>query len=188
MKLSSVNGLTLCLSRASFPIILSSILVIKHQILHISFSHKESCQYSHILDLVKRRACLAPKSLSLMSNYNVYLCPENQQLRSSTTNWEDYREYKSDPLSCQTCPLFSACTQSKNHQKLITRHLGKDVLEVCEVIRHQKGMKEQYQQRKEIIKRLLGADKRIPQFTLYKINRKVKVVPTIIRKVKEKTN
>ena len=47
----------------------------------------------------------------------------------------------------------------KNHQKVITRHVWKDDLECCEEIRHQRGMKELYQKRKETIERLFGTAK-----------------------------
>ena len=39
------------------------------------------------------------------------------------------------------------------------RHIWKDALEVCEDIRHQSGMKERYQHRKEAIERLFGTAK-----------------------------
>ncbi|HEQ4612305.1 TPA: transposase, partial [Streptococcus pyogenes] len=70
-----------------------------------------------------------------------------------------YREYKSDPAICANCPLLSVCTTSKNHQKVVTRHIWKDYLEQCEDIRHQRGMKELYQHRKETIERLFGTAK-----------------------------
>ncbi|GAY71619.1 IS1182 family transposase [Streptococcus canis] len=106
-----------------------------------------------------KKEMLRPKDFVYDDYYDVYLCPENQVLAYSTTNREGYREYKSDPKICQSCPLLSDCTRSKNHQKLITRHLWKDALERCEYIRHQRGMKERYQQRKETIERLFGTAK-----------------------------
>lgn len=42
---------------------------------------------------------------------------------------------------------------------MITRHVWKDYLEICEDIRHQRGMKELYQKRKETIERLFGTAK-----------------------------
>ncbi|WP_420920083.1 transposase [Lactococcus garvieae] len=58
-----------------------------------------------------------------------------------TTTREGYREYKSASIVCAACPLLSVCTESRNHQKVITRHIWKDCLEICEDIRHQRGMK-----------------------------------------------
>lgn len=76
-----------------------------------------------------------------------------------TTTRKGYREYKSNPKVCTSCPLLSVCTQSPNHQKVITRHVWKDDLEFCEEIRHQRGMKELYKKRKETIERLCGTAK-----------------------------
>lgn len=56
-------------------------------------------------------------------------------------------------------PYYQVCTQSKKHQKVVTRHLWKDDLDVCEDIQQQKGIKEGYQQRKETIERLFGTAK-----------------------------
>ncbi len=39
------------------------------------------------------------------------------------------------------------------------RHIWKDALDICEDIRHQSGMKERYQHRKETIERLFGTAK-----------------------------
>ncbi|KXT76242.1 Mobile element protein [Streptococcus sp. DD10] len=91
--------------------------------------------------------------------YDCYLCPENQVLSCSTTNRDGYREYKSDPKLCATCPLLSVCTESKKHQKDVTRYIWKDYVEVCEDIYHQKGTKELYQKRKETVERLFGTAK-----------------------------
>ncbi|MCK1238492.1 transposase, partial [Streptococcus uberis] len=80
-------------------------------------------------------------------------------LSYATTNRSGYREYKSDPEICGSCPLLGICTDSKTHQKVVTRHIWKDYLEICEDIRHQSGMKELYKQRKQSIERLFGTAK-----------------------------
>ncbi|WP_228306027.1 transposase, partial [Streptococcus agalactiae] len=97
----------------------------------------------------------------------------------STTTRDGYREYKSNPAVCQSCPLLSVCTQSKNHQKVITRHLWKDDLEVCEDIRHQRGMKERYQQRKETIERLFGTAKEYHNLRYTRLRGKSKMEATL---------
>lgn len=76
-----------------------------------------------------------------------------------TTTREGYREYKSNPAICASCPLLSICTESKNKQKVMIRHIWKEALETYEKIRHKKGMKELYQKRKETVERLLGTAK-----------------------------
>lgn len=96
-----------------------------------------------------KKGKLRPKDFVYDDHFNCYLCPEHQVLTYPTTTIEGYREYKSDPSICVACPLLNVCTESKNHQKVVTRHIWKDYLEICEAIRHQRGMKERYQKRKE---------------------------------------
>ena len=55
--------------------------------------------------------------------------------------------------------MLAICTESRQHQKVVARHIWKDALEVCEDIRHQSGMKELYQHCKEMIERLFGTAK-----------------------------
>lgn len=88
-----------------------------------------------------------------------YICPANQILNYSTTNRDGYREYKSCPQVCEKCEYLSQCTASKNHQKLVTRHVWEDYMEVCEDIRQTEGMKELYSHRKETIERIFGTAK-----------------------------
>lgn len=88
-----------------------------------------------------------------------YICPNNKILRYSTTNREGYREYKSCGHICATCPYLSQCTASRNHVKLVTRHVWEDYMEMCEDIRHTEGMREVYSHRKETIERLFGTAK-----------------------------
>lgn len=81
--------------------------------------------------------------------YDCYICPNNQVLKYSTTNREGYREYESCGENCSSCPYLVKCTNSKNHVKIVTRHVWEDYMERCENIRHTLGMKELYEQRKE---------------------------------------
>ena len=80
-------------------------------------------------------------------------------LAYSTTKRDGYRKYKRDPKICANCPLLSSCTESKKKQRILTRHIWRDYLEICEEIRHQKGSKELYQKRKESVERLFGTAK-----------------------------
>ena len=88
-----------------------------------------------------------------------YICPNDKILRYSTTNREGYREYKSCGHICATCPYLSQCTASRNHVKLVTRHVWEDYMEMCEDIRHTEGMREVYSHRKETIERIFGTAK-----------------------------
>ena len=91
--------------------------------------------------------------------YDCYLCPENQVLPYSTTNRDGYREYKSRGYICSKCLQKSKCTESKDHVKLVTRHVWEKYLEKAEDIRYTLGNKEIYQKRKETIERIFGTAK-----------------------------
>lgn len=89
-------------------------------------------------------------------HFDCYLCPQGQVLEYSTTTKEGYRQYKSNPSYCATCPLLSQCTQSKNHQKLIQRHVWEEYLEEADHLRHHDEVKEIYARRKETIERVFA--------------------------------
>ena len=91
--------------------------------------------------------------------YDCYICPNDQVLKYSTTNRDGYREYKSCKHICADCQYLSQCTNSRDHQKLITRHVWEGYMEQCEDIRYTIGMKELYKLRKETIERLFGTAK-----------------------------
>ena len=91
--------------------------------------------------------------------YDCYVCPNGKTLEYKTTNREGYREYKSCAANCESCPYLSQCTESKTYEKVITRHIWEDYMELCEDIRYGIGMKEKYRKRKETIERLFGTAK-----------------------------
>ena len=91
--------------------------------------------------------------------YDCYICPNNQILRYSTTNRDGYKEYKSCKHICSECPYLSQWTESRDHVKVVTRHIWEEYMEKCEDIRHTLGMKELYKLRKETIERLFGTAK-----------------------------
>lgn len=89
--------------------------------------------------------------------FDCYLCPNDKVLHYSTTNKLGYKEYKSNPEDCRNCPFREKCTQSKNHQKVITRHVWEEYREeVMDEIRHTPEWKEIYPKRKESIERVFG--------------------------------
>lgn len=102
--------------------------------------------------------------------YDCYICPNNEILKYSTTNRDGYREYKSDPQKCKNCPYLSKCTESKNHVKVVTRHIWEDYMEIAEDIRHTKGNKEIYDQRKETVERVFGTAKEFHGFRYTNMN------------------
>lgn len=91
--------------------------------------------------------------------YDCYICPNHKVLTYSTTNRDGYREYKSSGMVCAGCPYLAQCTQSKDHIKVVTRHIWEPYMEMCEDIRQTLGMKDLYSLRKETIERIFGTAK-----------------------------
>ena len=92
-------------------------------------------------------------------NYDCYLCPENQILSYRTTNRDGYKEYQSCQEVCTKCPSIHKCTESKNHVKVVMRHVWEEYMEMAEDIRHTLGNKEIYELRKETMERIFGTAK-----------------------------
>ena len=88
--------------------------------------------------------------------YDCVLCPNNQVLHYSTTNRAGYREYKSDPEICKRCPMRAQCTQRKNDQKTVTRHVWADYLDTAEDFRYTPQGKGIYRERSETIERVFA--------------------------------
>lgn len=96
--------------------------------------------------------------------YDCYICPQEEILNYSTTDRNGYKLYKSDPNKCKNCPNLKSCTQSKNHQKVISRHIWQDYLEISEEYRYTAKGKEEYKRRKETIERQFGSAKEFHGF------------------------
>jgi hypothetical protein len=84
---------------------------------------------------------------------DTYTCPNGQTLIYKTTSREGYRHYHSDATTCKICPLLSQCTQSKNTQKVITRHIWEADKEKANEIHLSQWGKKVYARRKETIER-----------------------------------
>ena len=91
------------------------------------------------------------------------ITPYNKVLKYSTTNREGYKEFKSDPIICEKCPMKSKCTESKNSQKVVTRHVWEEYIEKSEDIRHSPEGKKLYFLRSQTIERVF-ADAKEKQF------------------------
>lgn len=91
--------------------------------------------------------------------YDCYICPADQVLTYRTTNRDGYKEYKRDKSICKNCPYLLKCTESKEYEEVITRHIWEEYLETSEDIRPALGNKEIYMLRKETIERLFGSTK-----------------------------
>ncbi len=102
--------------------------------------------------------------------YDCVICPNDQILKYSTTNRDGRKEYKSDPKVCANCPLRSKCTESKNCQKVVTRHVWEEYLEQAEDYRHTPKYKALYEKRKETIERVFAdaKEKHNMRYTQYR--------------------
>ncbi|MCS1352069.1 IS1182 family transposase [Mechercharimyces sp. CAU 1602] len=92
---------------------------------------------------------------------DTYLCPNRQTLAYSTTDRQGYRQYKSDPKNCSTCSLLTSCTRSRNHQKVLTRHVWEEHKEKVRTNRLSSEGKLLYKKRKETIERSFADGKEL---------------------------
>lgn len=88
--------------------------------------------------------------------YDCYICPNAKLLTYVTTTKEGYRQYKSEANDCENCPFRDYCTKSKNHIKVINRHVWEAYLEKAEEIRYTQEWHEIYPKRKETIERVFA--------------------------------
>jgi IS5 family transposase len=93
-------------------------------------------------------------------------CPNNKVLKYSTTNRDGYKEYKSNPKDCRECPHRAKCTESRDCQKLVTRHVWAEYLDRAEDVRHSPKGKETYALRCQTIERVF-ADAKEKHFMRY---------------------
>ena len=77
-------------------------------------------------------------------------------LAYSTTNRDGYKEYKSNPEKCKDCPHLWQCTQSKAQQKVVTRHVWEEYLELAEDYRHTPYYRDIYKMRSQTIERVFA--------------------------------
>ncbi|MFC5529676.1 IS1182 family transposase [Cohnella yongneupensis] len=98
------------------------------------------------------------------SERNVYICPQQQELRYSTTDRDGYRHYVSDPKQCATCPMLERCTRSRNKRKVVTRHVWEECKERVRLNRLSKSGKKLYRKRKETIERSFADAKELHGF------------------------
>lgn len=95
---------------------------------------------------------------------NIYVCPAKHELPYRTTNREGYRQYTSDPQHCKNCPLLNECTRSRNHRKVVTRHVWEDSKEWVRGNRLSRSGKYLYRKRKETIERSFADAKELHGF------------------------
>lgn len=92
---------------------------------------------------------------------DVYVCPAHEVLSYSTTSRIGYREYKSKPRTCSECRLLSQCTRSRNHQKVVVRHVWEASMEKVEQHRLSDWGKHIYERRRETVERSFADAKQL---------------------------
>lgn len=92
---------------------------------------------------------------------DLYRCPEGQALRYATTSRDGYREYKSNPAICKDCPVRDQCTRSRNHQKVMVRHVWEKDREQINQNRYTDWGKRVYQRRQETVERSFADAKQL---------------------------
>ena len=102
--------------------------------------------------------------------YDCVICPEYQLLTYRTTNRDGYREYKSDPKVCASCPTRHLCTCSKDCVKTVQRHIWKDYEELADDARYTPEYQELYKRRKQTIEWVFAdaKEKHAMRYTQYR--------------------
>jgi len=102
--------------------------------------------------------------------YNCVVCPNDKVLPYSRTTKEGYREFKSNPNECKVCQYLYKCTESKNHQKVVTKHIWEHYIDEAEHVRHSPIGKESYALRSQTIERVFAdaKEKYGMRYTLYR--------------------
>lgn len=108
-----------------------------------------------------RKGYLRKRDFDYVPGIDGYRCPQGELLPYGTTNRSGYREYKSSPKVCKTCPLREACTQSRNHTKVVTRHVWQESLEKVTANRLSSWGKRIYERRKETVERSFADAKQL---------------------------
>lgn len=102
----------------------------------------------------KDKELMRKKEFEYQKEEDWYVCPTGEILELKTIDKQGYKIYKSNAKSCENCPLREKCTKSKNHQKVITRHIWQEYKEEVNQKRYEKLFKEEYPKRKQTIERI----------------------------------
>lgn len=85
-----------------------------------------------------------------------YICPKGGILRHTITDREGKRTYRSTPRDCRSCPYKVLCGANEKGQKLLTKHIWQEYLDLVEQLRKTELGKEIYSKRKETIERVFA--------------------------------
>lgn len=85
-----------------------------------------------------------------------YTCPRGGILRHTTTDRDGKRTYRTSPKHCINCSHKGQCGANAKGQKIFTRHIWQEYLDLVEQLRKTERGKEIYAMRKETIERVFG--------------------------------
>lgn len=104
-----------------------------------------------------------------------YICPQGKKLKYRATSRSGYREYASNPVICVNCPSLENCTQSKNHQKVVTRHVWGDSHDMINLNRYTERGKYIKRRRSETVERSFADAKQLHGYRYARFRGKAKV-------------
>ena len=87
---------------------------------------------------------------------DTYTCPQGGVLRHTTTDKNGKRTYRTTPKACAGCPFKYKCGANEKGQKIFTRHIWQEYLDLVEQLRKTERGKDIYSRRKETIERVFG--------------------------------
>lgn len=121
----------------------------------------------NIFGAIAYRSCtpvkgrLPKRSFHYDNSLDCYVCPGNCLLHYRTTDRNGYRQYASNPRQCLECALLPKCTTSRNHTKIVTRHVWEESRELCNKNRLSDYGKRIYSRRKETVERSFADAKQL---------------------------
>lgn len=119
---------------------------------------------------MSKKGFFKPYDYVIDEYYDCVICPENQILSYTTTNRNGYKEFKSKGYLCRNCKSKHICTENSKSEKLVTKHIWTNYLELAEDYRHTYGIRELYDKRKETVERVFAdaKEKHAMRFTYYR--------------------
>jgi len=87
---------------------------------------------------------------------DTYTCPHGGVLRHTTTDRNGERTYRTAPKACANCPFKNHCGANEKGQKILTRHIWQEYLDLVEQLRKTDRGRQIYEKRKETIERVFA--------------------------------
>jgi len=103
-----------------------------------------------------KKECFKPWDYQYDEHTDSLICPQGNILRHTTTNRDGKRTYRSTPKDCKNCPCREKCGANEKGQKLISKHIWQEHLDLVEAIRKTERGKEVYAMRKQTIERVFA--------------------------------